>query len=371
MRMRGGMNDHSRSGRAVLVTDGGEGRGRDVIAAVRGLAAGGYSPVAAVATRSWRSAPSRYCARRVQVLPATDSSYADAILDELRSGRYLTVIPASEDALVALGVSVPHLLDKTMMGKAAGEAGLPVPPSRRFEDRRELAASAHELQYPLVVKPSQRRYWAFRVDSPDQLQAGMSDDGPVVVQPYVDAPLRAVSGVVWQGRLVAAVHERWLRIWPRHCGLASAAETVPPDAELEQRLLALLTGYEGIFCAQFVGPYLIDLNLRIHSSHPLAVAAGVNVVALYCDLLRGDDVPTVRARPGVFYRWIEGDVRHVAGALRDGRLGVGQALRALRPRRGAAHSTESLRDPLPMAERILSGVARQVGRRAGTAATRG
>ena len=199
--MRGGMNDRSRSARTVLVTDGGEGRGRDVIAAVRGLAAGGYSPVAAVATRSWRSAPSRYCARRVQVLPATDSSYAGAIREELRSGRYLTVIPASEDALVALGVSVPHLLDKTMMGKAAGEAGIPVPPSRRFQDRRELVSSAHELQYPLVVKPSQRRYWAFRVDSPDQLQAGMSDDGSVVVQPYVDAPLRAVSGVVWQGRL--------------------------------------------------------------------------------------------------------------------------------------------------------------------------
>jgi len=358
----------SENPRSVLVTDGRDGRGRDVIAAVRGLAAGGYLPVAAVATRSWRSAPSRYFARRVQVPAVTDASYADAIRKELNSGRHLTVLPASEEALVALGVSVPHLLDKTAMGKAAERAGLRVPPSRSFQDRRELAASAHELEYPLVVKPTQRRYWAFRVDRPDQLQDGMVDDGPVVVQPYVDAPLRAVSGVVWQGSLVAAVHERWLRIWPRHCGLASAAETVPPDAELEQRLVAVLSGYEGIFCAQFVGPYLIDLNLRIHSSHPLAVAAGVNVVALYCDLLRGEDITPVRARPGIFYRWLEGDVRNVAGAVRDGGLGVAQALRALRPRRGAAHSTESLRDPLPIAERILSGVARQVGRRAATAA---
>jgi hypothetical protein len=347
---------------SVLVTDGADGRGRDVVAAVRGLAAGGYLPVATVATWSWRSAPSRYCARRVQLPPVTDPSYADAVREELASGRHLTVIPASEDALVALGVSVPELLDKAVMERAAERAGLAVPTSRRFDDRRDLVASAGTLDYPVVVKPTMRRYWAYRVDRPDQLLAGLAEDGPVLVQRYVEAPLRAISGVVWKGHLVAAVHERWLRIWPAHCGLASAAETVSPDPDLERRLVALLSGYEGIFCAQFVGEYLIDLNLRIHSSHPLAVAAGVNVVALYCDLLRGEEVRPVRARPGVFYRWLEGDVRHVARAVREGRLDVRQAVQALRPRRGTAHSTESLLDPLPIAERILAGVARRVGR---------
>jgi predicted ATP-grasp superfamily ATP-dependent carboligase len=347
----------------VLVTDGREGRGRDVVAAVRGLAAGGYTPAATVVTPSWRSAPSRYCARRVQTPPVTDESYAEAIRRELASGRYLTVIPASEEALIALGVSVPHLLDKTAMSKAAEEADIPVPPLRLFGGREDIVAAARELDYPVVIKPTFRRYWAFRVDHPDQLQMGMVVDGPVVVQPYVDAPLRAISGIVWKGRLLAAVHERWLRIWPVHCGLASAAETVSPDTELEARLLVLMTGYEGLFCAQFVGPYLIDLNLRIHSSHPLAVVAGVNLVALYCDLLRGEVIRPVRAKPGVFYRWLEGDVRHVARAVRDGEVSVRQALRALWPQSGAAHSTESLRDPIPMVERIMAGVARRVARR--------
>lgn len=43
--------------------------------------------------------------------------------------------------------------------------------------------------------------------------------------------------------------------------------------------MAFLAGHEGHCCAQFVGAYLIDLNLRIHSSHSRAMAAGANLVA--------------------------------------------------------------------------------------------
>jgi len=114
----------------------------------------------------------------------------------------------------------------------------------------------------------------------------------------------------------------------------------------------LLEGYEGYFHAQFAGPYLLDLNLRVHTSHPLAVAAGVNLVGIYCDLLRGEEVSPVRGRPAVFFRWLEGDVRHLVKAVRVGRMSAGQALRELAPRRGTVHSTESLSDPGPMFNRL-------------------
>ncbi|MGH2678726.1 MAG: hypothetical protein ACRDHB_10260, partial [Actinomycetota bacterium] len=113
-----------------------------------------------------------------------------------------------------------------------------------------------------------------------------------MVQPFLDEPLRAVSGVMWREELIAAAHERWIRIWPRDCGLASAAVTVEPEADLEDRLTRLLQGYEGLFCVQLAGPHLLDVNLRVHSSLPLGIAAGVNMVAIYCDLLRGEVVPT-------------------------------------------------------------------------------
>jgi hypothetical protein len=88
------------------------------------------------------------------------------------------------------------------------------------------------------------------------------------------------------------------------------------------------------------------------------VAAGVNLVALYCDLMRGVEIAEVRARPGHFYRWLEADLRHVAAALGAGRMSVWSAARKLTPRLGTAHSTESLSDPGPLAARLIYSLGR-------------
>jgi len=180
-----------------------------------------------------------------------------------------------------------------------------------------------------------------------------------MVQPYLREELHALAGVVRDGRLLAAVHQRYFRTWPLDCGTASAAVTIDPDGDLERRVLELLGDYEGIFQAQFAGPYLLDLNPRVYGSLPLAVAAGANLAAVHCRALQGEDVQPVRARAGVFYRWLEGDVRNLAQAVRERRAGVLSALWELRPRKAAAHSTESLRDPMPMVVRFRFAIRRR------------
>ncbi len=354
---------HPGQRRWVLVTDGGNGWSRDTVAALRALAHGGYRASIAASGPSRLAGPSRYCERRVRVPRADDPGYREAVLAEAERGDYLTILPSNERALVALGVAVPHLLDKVGLNAAAEAAGIPVPPSRHFESLEAVLSSADELDYPVVVKPTTRRYWAFYADSPARLAEAGSDHGPVLVQPFLMDQLWAISGVMWQGRLVAAVHERWLRIWPVLCGLPSAAETIPPEPEVEERLEALLQGYQGLFNAQFAGPYLLDLNLRVHSTLPLAVSAGVNLVARYCDLLRGVSPELVRARPGVFFRWLEGDVRHVLSGVRKGTIGLPRAARLLKPHLGAAHSIESIRDPMPGIARAWMAVSYRVLRR--------
>jgi hypothetical protein len=335
----------------VLVTSDGP-QLRDALVAIRALAEAGYHPAIAVSCGFSLAGSSRYCLRRVDVPSPEDPAYVPAIRSELSRLPYLTVLPASEVALLALGVSVPALVDKAKVEELAEAVGIPSPPGRLFPSKETLLAAADELDYPVILKPAIHRYHASRVESPAGLAAAVLQDVPVMVQPYLNHALHAVSGILWRGQMVAAVHERWFRIWRFHCGVATAAETVEPDVELEERLTRLLVGYEGYFHAQFAGPYLLDLNLRVHTSHPLAVAAGVNLVGLYCDLLRGEEIPTVRGRPGRFFRWIEGDVRHVARAIRTGSMGPREALAALRPRRGTAHSTESIRDPGPMLSRL-------------------
>jgi hypothetical protein len=342
----------------VLVSDGGTGGSRDCLVAARGLAAGGYRVAVTVSHPTRLHPPSRFCTRRIEVPAAWEPGYAEAVREAMAAGGYVALIPASEEAMVALGMGLARVADKATLEGAAEAAGIPVPPSRRFASAAEAVAAAPELSYPCVVKPAERRYHAFRADSPEGLVARLADEGAVVVQPYLAQGLRAVAGVMWKGEMVAAEHERWLRIWPRDCGLASAAVTTAPDRDLERRLTTLMDGYDGLFCAQLAGDQLFDLNLRIHSSHSLAVAAGVNLVAILCDLTTGRSVPEVRARPGYFYRWLEADIRSVVGGLRSRDLSPGAALRALAPHPGAAHSTESLRDPGPLAARLVYALGR-------------
>ena len=182
-----------------------------------------------------------------------------------------------------------------------------------------------------------------------------------------------MAGVIWEKRLITSVHQRYLRTWPVTCGTSCAAETIAPDVTLEEKVVELLDGYSGIFQAQFAGDYLIDLNPRPYGSLPLAVAAGRNLVGIYCDLLEGKRPASVaraadgkqapmlplRARTGVFYRWIEGDIRSLWTAYRAGEVSPASSLRALRPQHRAAHSVESLKDPLPILVRGWSALRRE------------
>jgi len=338
----------------VLITEGGSGESRAAVAAVRALAAAGYSPTVTVSGDLSLAGASRYCAVRVPVPSAvTDpQGYADAVRAEAVCGSYVTIFPASDQALLALDFPVRHLLDKVACARAAERVGLPVPPTRIFTSAAELLDAASQLPYPIVVKPDIKRYMASRVDTAaaltDMLAERSAQPGRIMVQPYVRSGLHGVIGLIWGGRLVQSMHMRYHRIWPLPCGTVAAASTVAPNEELEERLVQILSGYDGVFHADLAGDYLLDLNPRIHATLPLAVASGINPVASYCELLRGRAVTPARAQADIFFRWIEGDVRSVLHGLAEGRLGTLAAARALLPRRGVVHSYESWRDPGPL-----------------------
>jgi hypothetical protein len=337
-------------GGKVLVTDAGRSRGP--VAAVRGLAAGGYEPVVAASTDMSFAAASRSCARSIRVPQAEEEGYAAAIARELGAADYLAVFPSSDGALLALDAPGRRFLDKVESGRMAREAGLDVPPSRTFASAADLIAAATDLEYPVVLKPPIKTFPATRVDGPDEVAEVVVGDGPVIVQPFLNEQLRGVLGLVWQGELVASVHLRYLRLWPMPCGTVAAAETAPPDPYLDERLPALFQGYDGVFHLDLAGPFVLDVNPRIHAALSLARAAGANLAAMYCDLLRGRSVAPVRGREGIFFRWIEGDVKNLLWNIRRRRVDVASVLRAARPRRGAIHSYESLRDPGPMLVRF-------------------
>ncbi len=343
------------------MTDGGSGQGRSALAAVRALGAGGYPVAVTTSGRHSLAAASRFCSRRVEVPPVAElSRYKQAVLKETRSRPYLAVMATSDASLLALGEPVRHLVDKVKLADRAQKVGLDVPPTQRFKTPVDLLEVTREFPYPIVVKPAVSRWPAACVASDRQLaEIAARADGPVLIQPFLRENMRAVCGVIWEGRLLAASHQRYYRTWPTACGTASAAETTEPDLELEERLVELLWGYSGIFQAQLAAGKLLDLNARPYGSMPLAVQAGANLPVVYCDSLHGvEHSQTVRAQPGVFYRWVEGDLRNLLEAVRGRDLRLSDALRALRPHRGAAHSTESLGDPRPTLARLAYALRR-------------
>jgi predicted ATP-grasp superfamily ATP-dependent carboligase len=322
------------------------------VAAVRGLAAGGYEPVIAASTDLSFAAASRFCTRSIRVPQAEEEGYAAAIAQELGAREYLAVFPSSDGALIALDSPGRRFIDKVESARAARAAGLEVPPSRTFSSTAELMAAAGELDYPVVLKPPIKTFPATRIDGPGGIAAAVVEDGPVIVQPFLNEQLRGVLGLVWHGELVASVHLRYLRLWPMPCGTVAAAETMAPDRHLDERLPELFRGYDGVFHLDLAGPFVLDVNPRIHAALSLAHASGANLASMYCDLLRGKTVAPVSGRSGIFFRWIEGDVKNLVWSVRRRRVGAASALRAVRPRRGAIHSYESIRDPGPMLVRF-------------------
>jgi hypothetical protein len=335
----------------VLVSEGAGGESRAAVAAVRSLAAAGYRTTVTESgpNRSLAGA-SRACERRVPVpLVAGDgAAYASAVRAELATRDYLTSFITTDAALLALEAPVRDLLDKSKSAELAAAAGIESPPTQVFESAGELLGAAPQLTYPLVVKPALKLSSALILDSASDLEAELpADIGRALVQPVVQEPFHGLSGLAFDGKLVATMHIRYLRLWPQPCGTVAAAVTTPPDPDLEARVTTLLRDYNGPFHLDFVGRYLLDVNPRIHATLPLAMRGGANLPAMYCALLEGRPVSKVQVAAGLMFRWMEGDLRSLIWNARRGRMTRAETLAALLPHRGTVHSFATLADPGP------------------------
>jgi predicted ATP-grasp superfamily ATP-dependent carboligase len=196
---------------------------------------------------------------------------------------------------------------------------------------------------------------ARRIETSTELRSAVEDlPGCVgLVQPYLPGRLIAVSGIFWDGEMICAVHQSSSRTWPVDCGTISYAETVAPDRKLERAAARLLVSFSwrGLFQLQFIESggqmYLIDLNPRIYTSLALALAAGVNLPAIWVDLLLGRKPSSIDGyRVGVRYRHEEHDPRSLLAALKKRRIRA--VLHGALPHRRTTHAVFKLEDPTPL-----------------------
>jgi predicted ATP-grasp superfamily ATP-dependent carboligase len=184
--------------------------------------------------------------------------------------------------------------------------------------------------------------------------------GDPQVQAFHEGPLVAYAAVAGpDGRVVADAMQAASRIWPPHAGASCRARTVPVDEEVAARAARLFgaLGWTGLAELQFVVPpdgvpRLIDLNGRFYGSLALAVAAGANLPATWAALATGRAVAPSRARAGVRYQWLDGDLRR---ARRE--RSAPDLLTTLGAGFGAVHSIFSASDPAPALAHLRRGRA--------------
>jgi predicted ATP-grasp superfamily ATP-dependent carboligase len=378
---------------AKVVVTGGEFFGG--LAAIRALARVGHQVWAAIVDERGRAASTRVAVEAVLVPDAAVDGKGFALGVATLAERIgaAVVLPGTDPEIeaitahsdlfpgIALGPRTEEQVDratsKTALAGLAEVAGFAVPPTR-VVTRDELEAA--DLPFPVVVKSVRSdtanrhgelvRRHARRVDDAAELhELRRTLEGDAwVIQPYVDGDLISLAGVAWEGNVVASIQHIAHRIWPPNCGGSSYGSTIAPDAERERRVGSLVheLGWSGIFQAQVLcaagEDFLIDFNPRLYGTLELAIAAGINLPALWIDLLRGmEPVRCPSYRVGVRFRAGWKDLRALAAMARDGN--PREAVAGLVPRADTCHPVLTWSDPGP----ALAGVGRimrEVGARA-------
>jgi predicted ATP-grasp superfamily ATP-dependent carboligase len=357
--------------RALIVEDGFQ---RGALAGCRALGRAGWA-IGIGSARPGFASSSRYARAWHHVPPPEEDepAFLQAVRSAIEAGGYELVFAAGDSEAVALSAGraqlqaifpyAPHAdviraFDKVELEAAAQRAGLRTPERVGPDDA------------PVIVKPRRTtvrgpdgaplRLRAELAETPEEARERTayleSVGAEPLLQRYVEGSLVAYVAVTdRESRVVAAVQQRALSVWPSRSGGSVRAETVEVDRELAERVGALLAdlSWFGIAQTQFQSPpngeaVLIDLNGRFYGSLALALAAGPNLPAIWAALATGRRLPPLEpARIGVRYHWLEMDLRRAA-QLRSLRAAATSAAWALRAR----HGLWDAGDPRPAARHV-------------------
>ena len=338
-----------------------------------------------VAMAAW----SRATERRI-TLPdpsASPERFIEALVDRVASGSWDVLVPGSEASLLPISTQrdelEPHIalglpshsvvldsLDKLLLQRTGADVGLAPPASVACEDLSEARAAADELGFPVIVKPARsfragsdaslEQKGAAIVRDQDGLDAAVRLVGePLTVQQLVSDPrIVSCAGVRLPEGLAGFTVARYARTSPPEVGSAAFATTIEPPEGVRARVEDLLTqiGWEGIFELELLDLGngrlgAIDLNPRLFGWLSLAIGAGANLPAIWCEhVLRRGTAAAADAAPGYRYRWEEGELKYVVHQVR--RLNR-RALAPLRPQRDVIHACFELRDPAPVLAQSL------------------
>jgi D-aspartate ligase len=257
--------------------------------------------------------------------------------------------------------------DKRRTHELGGRLGLAQPWTIFPRDAEELERARG--RFPVVVKPAYKERAnrltvdkAWRADDAAALRhryleaCALVDPTILMVQELVPgdgAAQLSFAALCRDGEVLASLTARRARQFPMDFGRASSyVETIEdPSVERDARRLLGAMRFTGLVEVEFKRDertgknLLLDVNPRPWGWQSLCGRAGVDFPYLLWRMAGGEEVPPVRAVPGV--RWVRmtTDLLAVAGELRAGRLSAAAYVRSLR--RPLEFAVFARDDPLP------------------------
>jgi predicted ATP-grasp superfamily ATP-dependent carboligase len=288
--------------------------------------------------------------------PLTDEErFVDALVDEGRRFDGAILIPASDEAAVAVSrhkarlqeryvVAAPEwevterFIDKSRTAALADANGIPAPRTVVPRSPEDLDALAAEIGLPLLLKPAESHLFferfrrkMFRVETLADLRTRYAlavDAGlTVMLQEIIPGPDSSVvnyNAYFWQGEALAEFTARQLRKAPPALGSPRVAvsERIPAVIEPGRAILRAM-GFYGFACTEFKldlrdGTYkLIEVNGRHNLSGLLAVRCGVNFPLMqYRHLVEGVLPTPAPFRQGVYWTDVFRDAGYTLAYLR-------------------------------------------------------
>jgi D-aspartate ligase len=279
------------------------------------------------------------------------------------------------------------LVNKDSFYRYAQEQELLITPTRFLATQADAEAAAHELNFPVVLKPvaktpewekisSKKVHKAEDAASFLELYAHYAGatDG-MIVQEWIEGGDDTLYSCNFycndHGELLVAFIARKLRQWPPEAGNSSLREECHNDNVLaETHRLVEKVGYRGLGYTEFKQDrrndrhYILEVNVgRPTGGSAIAEAGGVELLyTMYCDLV-GLPLPDQRVQTYQGARWIHllDDAQSAWYYYRKGELSLNAWRKSWSGRKW--YAILSLRDPGPFLYQITTGVRSRFGRK--------
>ncbi|MHB1772763.1 MAG: carboxylate--amine ligase [Acidimicrobiales bacterium] len=352
--------------RKVLVLDANQ---RSALAVIRSLGRHGLAVVAGDHRTNALGAASRYVTAAVRypdpsTLPGLFLREIIAVAERLGID---TIVPAT-DLTTMLLVSQPNLAefarlaappaasyealtDKARLLELAARLDIPAPATRIADTAAAIMSAAHDMGFPVVLKPARSRYLKGDRVLSTSVQIAASPgalaellprqewlgDIPCLVQRFVPGHGAGIFALYGPSGPIAWFAHRRLREKPPAGGVSVLCESVPIDPRMQAAAAKLLgaTDWTGPAMVEFrvsdAGtPYLMEVNGRFWGSLQLAIDCGVDFPWLLYRITQ--DLPPTSPQPyitGKRLRWLLGDLDSLLIRLRQDRESPRGAARAL------------------------------------------